>query len=119
MLVARTHARTEGAHGCKAVHYTQSLLTAAADVLTIENSRSGDEMIAALASYGYRRDLGATMCQLMIDSYMAHLHGTSRQRHITIGQRQATTCAVTGDMHVDLCGVIVWTLRARMPACQP
>ena len=31
----------------------------AADVLTIENSRSGDEMIAALATYGYSRDLGA------------------------------------------------------------
>ena len=29
-----------------------------ADVLTIENSRSGDEMIAALAAYGYSRDLG-------------------------------------------------------------
>ena len=29
-----------------------------ADVLTIENSRSGDEMIAALAKYGYKRDIG-------------------------------------------------------------
>ena len=33
---------------------------ATADVLTIENSRSGDEMIAALAKYGYSRDLGAS-----------------------------------------------------------
>ncbi|KAK9811094.1 hypothetical protein WJX73_002072 [Symbiochloris irregularis] len=30
-----------------------------ADVLTIENSRSGDEMVVALAKYGYGRDLGA------------------------------------------------------------
>lgn len=30
----------------------------AADVLTIENSRSGDEMIRALSQYGYSRDLG-------------------------------------------------------------
>ncbi|CAD7697891.1 unnamed protein product [Ostreobium quekettii] len=30
-----------------------------ADVLTIENSRSGNEMIHALATYGYGRDLGA------------------------------------------------------------
>jgi methionine synthase II (cobalamin-independent) len=30
----------------------------AADVLTIENSRSGDEMIRALADFGYSRDLG-------------------------------------------------------------
>lgn len=30
-----------------------------ADVLTIENSRSGDEMIKCLAKYGYNRDLGA------------------------------------------------------------
>ena len=30
-----------------------------ADVLTIENSRSGDEMVIALAKYGYARDLGA------------------------------------------------------------
>ena len=30
-----------------------------ADVLTIENSRSGDEMVTALAKYGYSRDLGA------------------------------------------------------------
>ena len=30
----------------------------AADVLTIENSRSGDEMIRALADFGYLRDLG-------------------------------------------------------------
>nr|BAU71146.1 METE; cobalamin-independent methionine synthase [Parachlorella kessleri] len=29
-----------------------------ADVLTIENSRSGNEMIAALAASGYRRDVG-------------------------------------------------------------
>jgi hypothetical protein len=33
-------------------------LCTTADVLTIENSRSGDEMIAALAAYGYSRDLG-------------------------------------------------------------
>eukprot|EP00803_Ostreobium_quekettii_P006679 evm.model.scf_2322.1 EVM.evm.TU.scf_2322.1 scf_2322:720-7536(+) len=30
-----------------------------ADVLTIENSRSGNDMIHALATYGYGRDLGA------------------------------------------------------------
>eukprot|EP01064_Diplonema_japonicum_P032214 TRINITY_DN59_c0_g1_i11.p1 TRINITY_DN59_c0_g1~~TRINITY_DN59_c0_g1_i11.p1 ORF type:complete len:789 (+),score=300.23 TRINITY_DN59_c0_g1_i11:80-2368(+) len=30
-----------------------------ADVLTIENSRSAGEMVAALSSYGYARDLGA------------------------------------------------------------
>lgn len=30
----------------------------AADVLTIENSRSGDAMIKALAKFGYSRDLG-------------------------------------------------------------
>ena len=30
-----------------------------ADVLTIENSRSGDEMLRALAKYGYSRDIGA------------------------------------------------------------
>lgn len=30
-----------------------------ADVLTIENSRSGDEMIHQLAKFGYNRDLGA------------------------------------------------------------
>lgn len=30
----------------------------AADVLTIENSRSDDEMIHAMANYGYVRDLG-------------------------------------------------------------
>ena len=29
-----------------------------ADVLTIENSRSGDEMVQALAKYGYKRDIG-------------------------------------------------------------
>lgn len=29
-----------------------------ADVLTIENSRSGDEMLRALAGYGYSRDVG-------------------------------------------------------------
>ena len=29
-----------------------------ADVLTIENSRSGDDMLRALASFGYSRDLG-------------------------------------------------------------
>ena len=29
-----------------------------ADVLTIENSRSGNEMINALAKYGYARDIG-------------------------------------------------------------
>ncbi|GAB5034800.1 5-methyltetrahydropteroyltriglutamate--homocysteine methyltransferase [Nannochloropsis oceanica] len=29
-----------------------------ADVLTIENSRSGDEMVKALATYGYSRDIG-------------------------------------------------------------
>ena len=32
----------------------------AADVLTIENSRSGDYMIKALASFGYKRDLGVS-----------------------------------------------------------
>jgi 5-methyltetrahydropteroyltriglutamate--homocysteine methyltransferase len=30
-----------------------------ADVLTIENSRSGDEMLRCLAKYGYSRDIGA------------------------------------------------------------
>lgn len=30
----------------------------AADVLTIENSRSGDAMVVALASAGYSKDLG-------------------------------------------------------------
>lgn len=30
----------------------------AADVLTIENSRSSDDMIHYLASYGYKRDIG-------------------------------------------------------------
>ena len=29
-----------------------------ADVLTIENSRSGNEMIVALAQYGYQKDVG-------------------------------------------------------------
>lgn len=29
-----------------------------ADVLTIENSRSGDEMLRQLAEYGYSRDIG-------------------------------------------------------------
>ena len=29
-----------------------------ADVLTIENSRSGNEMIVALAKYGYKKDVG-------------------------------------------------------------
>ena len=29
-----------------------------ADVLTIENSRSGNEMVAALAASGYVRDIG-------------------------------------------------------------
>ena len=29
-----------------------------AAVLTIENSRSGNEMLVALAKYGYSRDLG-------------------------------------------------------------
>ena len=29
-----------------------------ADVLTIENSRSGNEMIVALAQYGYKKDVG-------------------------------------------------------------
>lgn len=33
-------------------------LSSSADVLTIENSRSGDEMIRAMASYGYARDMG-------------------------------------------------------------
>ena len=33
-------------------------LPLAADVLTIENSRSSDEMLKALAAYGYSRDLG-------------------------------------------------------------
>ena len=28
-------------------------------MLTIENSRSGDEMLRALAKYGYARDIGA------------------------------------------------------------
>lgn len=28
------------------------------DVLTIENSRSANEMVRALAAYGYSRDLG-------------------------------------------------------------
>lgn len=32
--------------------------TTAADVLTIENSRSGNEMIAALGAAGYSRDIG-------------------------------------------------------------
>lgn len=32
--------------------------TCAADVLTIENSRSDDEMVRALAAYGYGRDVG-------------------------------------------------------------
>lgn len=31
----------------------------AADVLTIESSRSGDEMVLALSGAGYPRDLGA------------------------------------------------------------
>ena len=35
-----------------------SIWVPAADVLTIENSRSGDEMIRALAEFGYSRDLG-------------------------------------------------------------
>ena len=32
--------------------------THAADVLTIENSRSGKEMVAALSASGYCRDIG-------------------------------------------------------------
>lgn len=35
-----------------------------ADVLTIENSRSGDEMVQALAKYGYKRDIGPGVLQL-------------------------------------------------------
>lgn len=34
------------------------LFNNAADVLTIENSRSSNEMIHHLASYGYKRDIG-------------------------------------------------------------
>ena len=39
----------------------RQLMASDADVLTIENSRSGDEMIQALAKYGYKRDIGPGM----------------------------------------------------------
>jgi 5-methyltetrahydropteroyltriglutamate--homocysteine methyltransferase len=42
--------------GCVALQAIDGL---DADVLTIENSRSGDEMLRALAKYGYSRDIGA------------------------------------------------------------
>jgi len=38
--------------------WSATLLLCAADVLTIENSRSGDAMVSALAAVGYGRDLG-------------------------------------------------------------
>ena len=40
------------------VYSVQAIDGLDADVLTIENSRSGDEMITALAKYGYKRDIG-------------------------------------------------------------
>ena len=38
--------------------YNPAIFTFAADVLTIENSRSSNEMIYHLATYGYKRDIG-------------------------------------------------------------
>ena len=38
--------------------YLQAIDGLDADVLTIENSRSGNEMITALAQYNYSRDIG-------------------------------------------------------------
>ncbi len=38
--------------------YWQAIDNLDADVLTIENSRSGNEMIVALAKYGYKKDVG-------------------------------------------------------------
>lgn len=47
---------------CRLPNLSELLLQAIdgleADVLTIENSRSGNEMINALAKYGYSRDIG-------------------------------------------------------------
>ena len=41
------------------IHFPVRLLfLCAADVLTIENSRSGDAMVSALAAAGYSKDLG-------------------------------------------------------------
>ena len=42
----------------KALAVLQAIDGLDADVLTIENSRSGDEMVQALAKYGYKRDIG-------------------------------------------------------------
>jgi len=77
----------------------------AADVLTIENSRSGDEMIAALALYGYKRDLGATLRQLIHPCSRGPPAWHQPTKHITNGQRQAAIRAMTGDMPADLCSV--------------
>lgn len=46
----------------------------AADVLTIENSRSGDEMIRALANFGYSRDLGPGVYDVHRCSFVHLLH---------------------------------------------
>lgn len=47
-----------------------------ADVLTIENSRSDDEMVRALATYGYSRDVGPGV-------YDVVRHHTTTLVHIT------------------------------------
>ena len=46
----------------------------AADVLTIENSRSGDEMIRALADFGYSRDLGPGVYDVHRCGFVQSLH---------------------------------------------
>ena len=43
---------------CCDVCVIQAIDNLDADVLTIENSRSGNEMIVALAKYGYKKDVG-------------------------------------------------------------
>lgn len=63
----------------------------AADVLTIENSRSGDEMIRALSKFGYSRDLGPGVYD--VHRWVLTPHRCARQNITTCFQSQRFSAA--------------------------
>lgn len=84
----------------------------AADVLTIENSRSGDEMIRALAAFKYSRDIGAGVYDVHSPVIPPVDFMKQKIRHVMAGCASRQPCALPGPCQLPPCSAAghLWTL---------
>jgi methionine synthase II (cobalamin-independent) len=78
------------------------MLAMPADVLTIENSRSDDEMVRALATYGYSRDVGPGVYDVVRTTHHHHIEASITHSVTTSSINQSITPSIPPSLHHSL-----------------